>query len=74
MNAKFSTFICVFFTDGKGADIRAKFVTSLEDHNIARWDAGKPAMPFSESLAKDVVYGLTLNGYAAANIPCLRQS
>ena len=66
--AKFATYICVYFSDPEQGDTYAKFVTGLESHNIARWEAGKPAKKFSESFARDIVFGLTLNGYAAAVI------
>ena len=63
MAAKFKTYVCVFFeSDNK---VITKFVTGLEG-STALWEDGKPAMSLGESWAKDVVFGLTVNGYAAA--------
>ena len=64
MAAKFNTYVAVFFGD------RVKFVTGV-DRNTASWEAGQPAKKFSEDFAKDIVFGLTLNGYAAAVIKVL---
>ena len=65
MNPKFDTYVAVFFQ--KGDDHVVKFVTSAKG-SWAEWLDGEPAKPFAESYAKDIVYGLTLNGYAAAVI------
>lgn len=65
MTAKYKTYIGVFFED-KGKTI-TKFVTGLSG-STALWEDGKPAMNIAESWAKDVVLGLTFNGYAAAVI------
>lgn len=43
-----------------------KFVTSVQtNHKVARWDDGEPAMTFSKDYAKDLAFGLCVNGYAA---------
>ncbi len=69
MTPRFDTYVAVFFEDDHGMTI-TKFVTSAE-RNTAHWEAGKEAHPFAESYAKDIVFGLTLNGYAAAVIKVL---
>ena len=59
---KYDTYISVF---GLGSDkTTATFVTGIEKHT-ASWESGKEAMRFSEEWARDVVYGLILNGYIA---------
>ena len=63
MNPRFDTYVAVFFEQDGVTTV--KYVTSAE-RSWAHWEAGKPAMPISESYARDIVYGLTLNGYAAA--------
>lgn len=60
MAVKYNTYVAVFFNN---KDVR--YVTGV-DRNTASWEEGKPAMQFSESFAKDIVFGLTLNGYPAA--------
>ena len=67
-NPRFDTYIAVFIP--KGDDHIVKFVTSAEG-SWAEWLDGLPAKPFAESYARDIVYGLTLNGYAAAVIKVL---
>ena len=66
---KFVCYVAIFWQDGPhedDPDMYARFVTSLDNQSrMARWEAGKPAMPFAESYARDIVYGLTVNGYAA---------
>jgi len=68
MTPRFDTYIAVFFPNENG--LVTKFVTSTEG-STAHWEAGREAHLFSESYAKDIVYGLTLNGYAAAVIKVL---
>ena len=63
MNARFKTYVAVCFE--KDGVINTKFVTGLEGMSTALWEDGKPAMSFGESWAKDIVLGLTWNGYAA---------
>ena len=47
-----------------------KYVTSVQfDPKVAKWDDGEPAMTFSKNYAKDLAFGLCVNGYAA--IPML---
>ena len=42
-----------------------KYVTSVSsEHKVAKWD-GKEAMTFSKVYAKDLAWGLTLNGNPA---------
>ena len=43
-----------------------KYVTSiLTEPKVAKWDDGKEAMIFSKNYAKDLAFGLCMNGYAA---------
>ena len=65
---RFDTYVAVFF-DVDGATT-VKFVTA-DEGSMAYWNAGEAAKPFAESYARDIVYGLTLNGYAAAVIKVL---
>ena len=40
-----------------------KYVTSISSKSkIAKWDDGQNAMTFSKAYAKDLAWGLTLNG------------
>lgn len=64
-NPRFDTYIAVFI----GECVR--FVTALPARNVAEWKAGEPAKPIAESYAKDIVWGLTLNGYPSAVIKVL---
>ena len=59
---KFVTCVAITFQDTK--TIQMKFVTGTSG-TTALWEQGKPAIPFSEVIAKDIVYGLVLNGYRA---------
>lgn len=68
-NPRYDTYVAVL--TNKDGDIRTRFVTDLPSRNTAEWNAGKPAMQISESYAKDIVLGLTLNGFAAAVIKVL---
>lgn len=69
MNPRFDTYAAVFTEkDGK---VITRFVTSIPSRNYAEWKDGEPAMPLSESYARDIVFGLTLNGHAAAVIKVL---
>jgi hypothetical protein len=58
---KYDTYIAVFEV---GSDKTTAFVTDIDKHT-ASWESGKEAMRFSEEWARDVVYGLILNGYIA---------
>ena len=69
MNTRFDCLVSVF-TETAGT-ISARFVTSIPSRSAAAWEPGKPAMVFSESYAKDIVFGLTLNGHAAAVVKVL---
>ena len=43
-----------------------KYVTSIQtEPKVAKWDDGKEAMIFSKNYAKDLAFGLCMNGYAA---------
>lgn len=64
-NPRFDTYVAVFTDDG------TRFVTDLPSRNVAEWNPGKPAAQLSESYAKDIVFGLTLNGYPSAVIKIL---
>lgn len=68
-NPRYDTYVAVF--TNKDGDIRTRFVTDLPARNVAEWNAGKPAMQIAESYAKDIVLGLTLNGFAAAVVKVL---
>lgn len=68
-NPRFDTYVAVFGQcDGK---VTVKFVTGLPEHNTAEWKDGEPALNLSESYAKDIVFGLTLNGHPSAVIKVL---
>jgi len=69
-NPRFETHVCVF--SNEDGEIYARYVTGIPSHNQAEWKAGEPAMSMSEEFAKDIVFGLTLNGYAAAVVKVLR--
>lgn len=48
-----------------------KYVTDAKTHTkVALWEEGKVAMEFSKEWAKDLAFGLCVNGYAA--IPMLK--
>lgn len=68
-NPRFDTYVAVF--TNKNGDIQTRFVTDIPARNMAEWNAGKPAMSLAESYAKDIVFGLTLNGHAAAVVKVL---
>ena len=61
---RFDTYVAVFIN--KDGESYVRFVTDLPARNTAEWNAGKPAMKLSEDYAKDIVFGLTLNGHPAA--------
>ena len=43
-----------------------KYVTSVQtEPKVAKWEDGKDAMIFSKDYAKDLAFGLCMNGYAA---------
>ena len=43
-----------------------KYVTSVQtEPKVAHWEDGKEAMEFSKDYAKDLVFGLCVNGYSA---------
>lgn len=68
-NPRYDTYVAVF--TNKDGDIGTRFVTDIPTRNVAEWNAGKPALQISESYAKDIVLGLTLNGFAAAVVKVL---
>ena len=44
-----------------------KFVTEIQNQGrTAKWEAGKPAKAFSLAAAKDICFGLNVNGIHAA--------
>ena len=48
-----------------------KYVTSVQTQpKVAKWDDGEPAMALSKEYAKDLAFGLCVNGYIA--IPMLK--
>lgn len=61
---KFNTYVGVFSGN------KMKFVTAVHRHD-AEWESGKPALKLSEDFAKDIVLGLTLNGYPSAVVRVL---
>ena len=69
-NPRYETYVAIF--QDERDKITTKFVTALPGHNWAEWKDGEPAMKMSEDWAKDVVFGLTLNGYAAAVVKVLK--
>ena len=43
-----------------------KYITSVQtEPKIAKWDDGKEAKTFSKDYAKDLAFGLCVNGYTA---------
>ena len=43
-----------------------KYVTSVQiESKVAHWEDGKEAMAFSKDYAKDLSFGLCVNGYTA---------
>ena len=66
---KFDSYVAIF--TNKDGDIQTRFVTDIPARNMAEWNAGKPALALAESYAKDIVFGLTLNGFAAAVVKVL---
>ena len=55
---RLSTYVGVIVNDS------LKFVTDIDRSN-ALWEAGKDAKKLSEDFAKDIVEGLTFNGFRA---------
>lgn len=50
-----------------------KYVTNVSsEHKVAKWEDGKEAITFSKAYAKDLAWGLTLNGNPA--IAMLKES
>lgn len=48
-----------------------KYVPDVQyNPKVAKWNAGEKAMEFSKEHAKDLAFGLCINGYAA--IPMLK--
>lgn len=43
----------------------AVFVTGTRGYNTAKQDKDKPPMEYSKGYAKDMAFGLTVNGYLA---------
>lgn len=70
MAVKYNTYVAVFFPDPDTGRHFVKFVTGVEK-SAALWEDGKPAMRVTEPFAKDIVYGLTFNGFHAAVIKVL---
>jgi len=68
-NPRFDTYVAVF--SHEDGEVYARYVTGVPSRNTAEWLAGQPAIALAESYAKDIVFGLTLNGYAAAVIKVL---
>lgn len=64
MAIKYNTYVAVFFEDPETGRSFVKFVTGTEK-STALWEDDQPAMKLSEPFAKDIVLGLTFNGYAA---------
>ena len=47
-------------------ETKIKYVTSVQTQpKIAKWENGKEAMTFSKEYAKDLAFGLCVNGFAA---------
>jgi hypothetical protein len=65
MAIKYNTYIAVFFQEHETGRNIVKFVTGVEKSS-ALWEDDKPAMKLGDSFARDIVLGLTFNGYAAA--------
>jgi len=70
MAVKYNTYVGVFFSDPDTREHFVKFVTGVEK-SAALWEDGKPAMRVTEPFAKDIVCGLTFNGFHAAIIKAL---
>lgn len=70
MAVKYNTYVAVFFPDHANGRYFVKFVTGVEK-SAALWEDGKPAMRVTEPFAKDIVYGLTFNGFHAAVMKAL---
>ena len=68
-NPRFDTYVAVFFSEGDQDHVR--YVTGIPSRNSAEWKEGQPAMKLSEDYARDIVFGLTLNGYPAAVVKFL---
>lgn len=50
-------------------ETKIKYVTSVQTHpKIAKWENGKEAMTFSKEYAKDLAFGLCVNGHVAVPI------
>lgn len=48
-----------------------KYVTSIQtEPKVAHWEDGETAMTFSKDYAKDLAFGLCMNGYVA--VPMLK--
>lgn len=73
-NVVFETYVAVFFFDHPGEndpEIYSRFVTSTQGSTVL-WEADKPAMKFSESYARDIAFGLTVNGWCAAVVKVVK--
>lgn len=46
------------------------YITYVTDvvNRSAIWESGKPARKFSDAIAKEIVFGLNVNGYSAVVI------
>lgn len=50
-------------------ETKIKYVTSVQTQpKVAKWEDGKEAMTFSKDYAKDVAFGLCVNGHVAVPI------
>ena len=65
---RYKTYVIVFTGDSD----RYRYVTSIKEHHVARWDKGKEALSMSEDMARDIVYGLACNGFRAGVIKHLQ--
>ena len=50
-------------------ETKIKYVTDVQTHpKVAKWEDGKEAMTFSKEYAKDLAFGLCVNGHVAVPI------
>lgn len=61
---KFKAYVGILIHQGMEIQ-KILFVTETNGHN-AKWEAGKPAKAFSLAAAKDIAFGLNVNGIHAA--------
>lgn len=65
---KYLTYIAVIIPEGNKNTV--KYVTRLEGRS-ACWEDGKPAKKFNDAYAKDVAFGLCMNGFQAVVMKAL---